>query len=135
MDMPLTAHTRLILNLARQQASRLHAAQVADEHVLLAILHAEEPGIGQMALRKLGIDPVALTESLEAAARHEHGPRPRAPRQNDPDGELSRLVPGARRAAAEPPRRERAERARAITAATPSWRGLKTRSSVVPHSD
>ena len=102
MDMPLTAHTRLVLNLARQQATRLHAARVADEHVLLAILRADEPGIGQMALRKLGIDPVALTESLEAAARREPRPQaPHQPHQNDPDGELSRLVAGARREAAE----------------------------------
>ena len=61
----LTAHARTILNLARREASKQQASEVADQHILAAMLRAEEPGVGQSALRNLGVDPRAMVDALD----------------------------------------------------------------------
>jgi ATP-dependent Clp protease ATP-binding subunit ClpA len=63
--MRMTAHAQTILNFSRQEAARLSAPALTSAHLMLSLLDAPEPGIGQTILAGLGVDLDVLAAAVE----------------------------------------------------------------------
>ena len=87
-DIPVTARTRKILELAKLEARRLQASAVGTEHIILAIL-AEGESVAAQILSGHGLTPEAFAKA-ESQADDEplpDEPAPDEPAENEDDGE------------------------------------------------
>lgn len=63
-----TERVRKVLAMAREESARLHHEYVGTEHILLGLLR-EGQGVAATVLDKLGVDPDALREQIEAIVK------------------------------------------------------------------
>ena len=87
-DIPVTARTRKILELAKLEARRLQASAVGTEHIILAIL-AEGESVAAQILSGHGLTPEAFAKA-ESQADDEplpDEPEPDEPTESEDDGE------------------------------------------------
>ena len=87
-DIPVTARTRKILELAKLEARRLQASAVGTEHIILAIL-AEGESVAAQILSGHGLTPEAFAKA-ESQADDEplpDEPVPDEPAESEDDGE------------------------------------------------
>ena len=100
-DIPVTARTRKILELAKLEARRLQASAVGTEHIILAIL-AEGESVAAQILSGHGLTPEAFAKA-ESQADDEPLPDEPAPDESDegededapvPDGETKTAKKG-----------------------------------------
>ena len=87
-EIPVTARTRKILELAKLEARRLQASAVGTEHIILAIL-AEGESVAAQILSGHGLTPEAFAKA-ESQTDDEplpDEPEPDEPAENEDDGE------------------------------------------------
>ncbi len=104
-EIPVTARTRKILELAKLEARRLQASAVGTEHIILAIL-AEGESVAAQILAGHGLTPEAFiraearADGEEGADPTEDSPLPEEPDEDDdeespaPDGEAKAAKKG-----------------------------------------
>ncbi len=87
-DIPVTARTRKILELAKLEARRLQASAVGTEHIILAIL-AEGESVAAQILSGHGLTPEAFAKAESQAddAPLPDEPVPDEPAESEDDGE------------------------------------------------
>ena len=82
-EIPVTARTRKILELAKLEARRLQASAVGTEHIILAIL-AEGESVAAQILSGHGLTPEAFAK---AGAKADDEDIPEDPQPDEPDGD------------------------------------------------
>ena len=82
-EIPVTARTRKILELAKLEARRLQASAVGTEHIILAIL-AEGESVAAQILSGHGLTPEAFAKAESKADEDEF---PEEPQPDEPDGD------------------------------------------------
>ena len=82
-EIPVTARTRKILELAKLEARRLQASAVGTEHIILAIL-AEGESVAAQILSGHGLTPEAFVKAESKADEDEF---PEEPQPDEPDGD------------------------------------------------
>ena len=82
-EIPVTARTRKILELAKLEARRLQASAVGTEHIILAIL-AEGESVAAQILAGHGLTPEAF---VKAGAKTDDEDIPEDPQPDEPDGD------------------------------------------------
>ncbi len=82
-EIPVTARTRKILELAKLEARRLQASAVGTEHIILAIL-SEGESVAAQILSGHGLTPEAFVKAESKADEDEF---PEEPQPDEPDGD------------------------------------------------
>jgi len=82
-EIPVTARTRKILELAKLEARRLQASAVGTEHIILAIL-SEGESVAAQILSGHGLTPEAFAKAESKADEDEF---PEEPQPDEPDGD------------------------------------------------
>ena len=82
-EIPVTARTRKILELAKLEARRLQASAVGTEHIILAIL-SEGESVAAQILAGHGLTPEAF---VKAESKADEDELPEDPQPDEPDGD------------------------------------------------